>query len=293
MNRELRDLEQRVRVNPAPDAIIQLARALHRVNQTKNMGFNHLGHIYKALEENPSDPAVQQLFFEPYGVKMVTQSPLPLWWSGLRLDDTAPAVYDRATKLPILLDLSGHRLYLIPPGNYHIRNSPAETLDVPAYLSDPITVEQFKHFVRATGYSSHSLLESVDLQTDTALVGDVTADDALAYARWAGAELPTPSAWARLFAGADGTGQLTDTDGPCYVSALGPHIGRRSTEWLSFEPHYHRDGSRIRCKHHVALHNEGVLNLATFDSDYSGSNLTFRLAIHLDELDEVLPKRPK
>lgn len=70
-----------------------------------------------------------------------------------------------------------------------------------------VTVERWKKFVRATGHNSPSQETSRhfdDPKSQQLPAGEITWDEAKAYARWSGKQLPTDAQWEKAARGTDG-----------------------------------------------------------------------------------------
>ena len=91
----------------------------------------------------------------------------------------------------------------------------------------PVTVAEYRRFVRTTGYAAHGLLDDPRFALDNHPVVGVTHADAMAYARWAGGTLPTEAQWEYAAKGGKPGALYPWGDEP--VCAVRANIGRVSS----------------------------------------------------------------
>ena len=91
----------------------------------------------------------------------------------------------------------------------------------------PVTVAEYRRFVRTTGYTTHDLLDDPRFSQDNHPVVGVSHGDAMAYARWAGGALPSEAQWE--YAAKGGKPAVIYPWGNAPVSAVRANIGRVSS----------------------------------------------------------------
>ncbi len=124
-------------------------------------------------------------------------------------DDLAQRIRSAGGAQVISNPADGAILLWVPPGEFRMgdedqRDNPRRTVYLDGYwiYKTPVAVKQYMQFCDATGRAAPEP-PSWGWQDDHPMV-NVSWDDALAYAAWAGAALPTESQWEKAARGSDG-----------------------------------------------------------------------------------------
>jgi len=108
--------------------------------------------------------------------------------------------------LPAVISDAHGRMLLVPAGDFHFGSAADQslrTVSLPAFYVDETEVsnEEYQRFCQATG---HAPPQSPDFANHPDYpVTNVSYDDAVAYAAWAGKRLPTEEEWEKVARGTD------------------------------------------------------------------------------------------
>ncbi len=100
-------------------------------------------------------------------------------------------------------EVSTDNMVYMPGGNFLMGSNDVreeapefETFVEPFYIDEyPVTVEEYEEFLTATGHQETKYWRDPEFDGPRQPVSGVTLDDALAYAAWAGKQLPTETQW--------------------------------------------------------------------------------------------------